>query len=378
MLRRRRVRQVVERDPRALDPGAVGLCGGQRALQFAVVDDAALLGVDQQHLARLQAPFLDDLALGDVEHADLGGHHHEVVVGDDEARRAQAVAIERGADLPAVGEGHRRRAVPRLHQRRVILVEGAPVLVHQRIAGPGFGDHQHHRVGERVAAHHQQLEAVVERRGVGLAVVDQRPDLVQVGAQHRARDALLARANPVDVAAQGVDLAVVADEAERMREIPRRKRVGREALVHHCQRRHHALVLEVEEIFADLVRKQHPLVDERARRHRRDVELLAVAQLQRLDRVPRLLADDVELALERVLIDVGGATPDEDLADHRLDFLRAHATVRCCRWERRASRAGPGPRSRWRVRSPARRPSATPAPWAGTPCPRRIGRSPAA
>ena len=236
VLRRRGLRQVVERDPRALDPLAVRLRRGERALQFGVVDDAALLGIHEQHLSRLQPPLLDDLALRNVEHADFGGHHDVVVVGDDEARGPQAVAVERRADLPAVGERHRGGTVPRLHQRRVVFVERAAVLVHQRIAGPGLGDHQHHRVRERIASHHQQLERVVERRGIGLAVVDQRPDLVEVLAQHRARDAVLARTDPVDVAAQRVDLAVVADEPERVGQVPRRERVGREALVHHRQR----------------------------------------------------------------------------------------------------------------------------------------------
>ena len=60
------------------------------------------------------------------------------------ARWAQAVAVERGADLAAVGEGNGGRAVPRLHQRGVVLVEGAALLVHQRIARPGLRDHHHH------------------------------------------------------------------------------------------------------------------------------------------------------------------------------------------------------------------------------------------
>ena len=108
-----------------------------------------------------------------------------------------------------------------------------------------------------------------------------------------------------------------------MREVPRRERVGREALVHHRQRDDHGLVLQVAVVLADLVREQHALVDERARRHRRHVELLAVAELQRLDRVARLLADDVELALERVLVHRGRPARDEHLPDHRLDLLRA-------------------------------------------------------
>ena len=48
------------------------------SLQLLVVDDAALLEVDQEHLARLQAPLLDDLRLsGIVEHADFRGHHDQ-------------------------------------------------------------------------------------------------------------------------------------------------------------------------------------------------------------------------------------------------------------------------------------------------------------
>ena len=63
--------------------------------------------VDQEHLARLQAPFLDDAVFGNRQHAGFGRHHDEIVIGDEVTRRAQAVAVERGADLAAVGEHHR-------------------------------------------------------------------------------------------------------------------------------------------------------------------------------------------------------------------------------------------------------------------------------
>ena len=321
--RRRRIGQAVEGDAGALDPLSIRLRGGERALQLVVVDDAPRHRIDEQHLAGLQAPLLDDFPLGNVEDAHFRSHHDMIVVGDDEARRPEPVAVERRAYLAAVGERHRRRTVPWLHQGRVVLVKRAAILVHQRIARPGFGDHQHHRVRERIAAHHEQLERVVERCGVGLAVVDQRPDLVEVVAQQRTRNALLSRADPVDVAAQRVDLAVVANEAKRMRQVPGRERVGRKPLVHHRERGDHALVLQVAVVVADLMREQHSLVDQRARRHRRHVELLAVAQPERLDRVARLLADDVELALERILVHPVRAARDEHLPDHRLDFLRS-------------------------------------------------------
>ena len=192
--------------------------------------------VDEQHLAGLQAPLGDDAFLGNGKHAHFGGEHEEAVVGDEIARRAQAVAVERGADLAPVGEGHGGRAVPRLHQRGVIFVEVAPLLVHQRIAGPGFRDQHHHGVGERVAAAHEEFERVVEAGRVRLAFVGDRPQLRDVVAEQFRIDARLARRHPVDVAAQRVDLAVVGDHAIGMREPPGREGVGGEALMDQRER----------------------------------------------------------------------------------------------------------------------------------------------
>ena len=49
-----------------------------------------------------------------------------IIVGDAEAGGPQAVAVEGRADLAAVGEGDGGGAVPGLHQRGVVFVEGAP------------------------------------------------------------------------------------------------------------------------------------------------------------------------------------------------------------------------------------------------------------
>ena len=117
-----------------------------------------------------------------------------------------------------------------------------------------------------------------------------------------------------------------------MRKVPGRKGVGRKALMHHGQRRNHALIPEVAVILADLVREQHALVDDGARRHRRHVELLAVPELERLDGVAGFLADDVELPLQRILVHVVGAAGDEDLPDHRLDLLGPFGQARVVGW----------------------------------------------
>ncbi len=178
-----RGRQVFQHDLGLLQPVPIGMALGERRLQLLVRDQAALVEIDQQHLARLQPPLGDDVLLRDRQHAHLGGHDDAVVAGDEVACGTQAVAVERGADLAAVGERDGRGAVPRLHQRGVVLVEGAPFLVHERIARPGLRNHHHHGVRERVAALHQELECVVEAGGVGLALVGDRPQPVDVVAK---------------------------------------------------------------------------------------------------------------------------------------------------------------------------------------------------
>ena len=141
---------------------------GELRLDLVVGNETALFEVDQQHLAGLQPPLGDDVLLGDLQHAHFGGHDDAVVGGHEIARRAQAVAVERGADLAAVGKGDRGGAVPRLHQGGVIFVERAALFIHQGIAGPGFRNHHHDGVRQRVAALHQEFERVVEAGGVGL------------------------------------------------------------------------------------------------------------------------------------------------------------------------------------------------------------------
>jgi len=73
--------------------------------------------------------------------------------------------------------------------------------------------------------------------------------------------------HPVQVAAQGIDLAVVADHAEGLREIPGREGVGRETLVHQRQSAGKAFVAQILVVVADLVGQKHALVVQGARRH---------------------------------------------------------------------------------------------------------------
>ncbi len=284
-----------------MQPVAVGMALGQISLDLVVGNEAALFEVDQQHLAGLQPPLGDDLVLGDLEHAHFGRHHDAIVLGDEIARRPQAVAVERCADLAAVGEGDRGGAVPRLHHRGVIFVEGAARLIHQGIAGPGFRNHHHHGVRQRVAALHQEFERVVETGGVGLALIGNRPQPGDVLAVQFRMHRGLPRRHPVDVAAQRVDFAVMGDHPVGMRQRPGREGVGREALMHQRQRALEIRLVQIGIILAELVGEEHALVDHGPARHRDRVIAGKAAIAALIDRLRDRLAQDIEPALEIIL-----------------------------------------------------------------------------
>ena len=94
----RRRRQIFDVDQMVGEPASVRLRGRELALDLIVGHDASLSRVHEEQPAGMQALFEQDVFGRDVEHADLGRHDHEIVLGDVIARRTQAVAIEHGAD----------------------------------------------------------------------------------------------------------------------------------------------------------------------------------------------------------------------------------------------------------------------------------------
>ena len=175
--------QFVQRDAGFVQPPPVAARRGELVLDFIVADDAPLFQIHQQHFAGLQPPLADDVGFGDAEHAGLRGHHHAPVARQHAARRAQAVAVQHRADLAAVGERHRGRPVPGLHQRGVVFVKRAARVRHVRVALPRLRNQHHHRVRERITAGQQQFQRGVQRGRIRLPAVNQRPNFFQAGAE---------------------------------------------------------------------------------------------------------------------------------------------------------------------------------------------------
>ncbi len=159
------------------------------------------------------------------------------------------------------------------------------------------------------------------------------------------------RVHPVDVAAHGVDLAVVGDEPVRVRQLPGREGVGGEALVHQRQRRLRQRVAQVLVEGADLVGQQQALVDHRAASR-------TTACRSRSGSAGRTCSPAAPAGSGSACGSPGacarrrpgpcsrGAAGDDRLADHRHLVQHRLAQAGRCRSARRASRAAAGPRRR--------------------------------
>ncbi len=168
-------------------------------------------------------------------------------------------------------------------------------LRHRRVLADAGRDHQ--RLGHRRIAPgtHQQLEHVVERRGIRPAGLHHRLDVVHVRPERRIGQPRLVAPHPVGVAADRVDLAVMREHAERLRQSPGREGVGRIALVIDGEARDEARIEQVRIELRQALGQEHALVDDRARRQRAEIQFRDL-------RRDRLFLDapphDVEVALE--------------------------------------------------------------------------------
>ena len=176
----------------------------------------------------------------------------------------------------------------------MVFVKRAHVVADMILRAPGLRDEHHHRMRRITPGGDKQFKDVVQRRRIGLPTVDDRQKLLQFVAEKRRSERTLARGKGVEIALECVDLAVVGDGAERMRELPGRKGVRGIALVDDGERRDEVRIREVEIELLDLRGEQKSLVNDCPRRTRTDVGL----RCRLLDLPP----DDVKPPLEIVWV----------------------------------------------------------------------------
>ena len=250
-----------------VDPRGVGLARGELTLELAVEEQAAAW-VERQELAGAEPGAAHGDALRQRDRTGLGRHGDEAVLAHGDAQRAQAVPVERRAADHAVREHEPGGPVPRLGQHRVEAVHRALPLVDPRVVLPRGRHEQRDRLTDVEPGADEQLERVVEERRV-------RPRRIE-GGREIGIDAPgpFACLHPGDVPVDGVDLAVVAEEAERLRALPARLGVRGEPLVEDRPRRRPRSVGEVGVEAREVRGRAERLVRHRPEGERRDVDAL--------------------------------------------------------------------------------------------------------
>ena len=137
----------------------------------------------------------------------------------------------------------------------MVAVEGSDVLVELGVRLRRFRQQHRRRVADVPAAPDEELERVVEQRRVRALEVEPVP----------------AGPHPRDVAVDGVDLAVVAEQAEGLRPLPGRRGVRGEALVEDAERDGERGIEQIRIERGELVGRAESLVRDGAERERRDI-----------------------------------------------------------------------------------------------------------
>ena len=137
----------------------------------------------------------------------------------------------------------------------MVAVEGSEVLVELGVRLRRFRQQHRRRVADVPATPDEELERVVEQRRVRALEVEPVP----------------AGPHPRDVAVDGVDLAVVAEQAEGLRPLPGRRGVRGEALVEDAERDGERGIEQIRIERGELVGRAESLVRDGAERERRDI-----------------------------------------------------------------------------------------------------------
>ena len=235
-------------------------------LDGLVVLDATALRINAQHLAGPQLSASNPAVTADVHHARLRGAANQTVLADHVAQRSQAVAIQRGADPDAVREHQTGRSIPGFHQARVVAIEIADRGIDVK-ALPGLGDQHRQGVADVAPAPDQQLERVIEHRRIRPLLIDDRPEEVFVDRPIRPQPPF-PRSHPIDIALDGVDLAVVSEQTERLGSLPGRGGVGAVALMEDRERSGESRIAQVRVEAGQLIGGAHRLVGHGLKRHR--------------------------------------------------------------------------------------------------------------
>ena len=245
-----------------LEPLLVRRAGAVDLVDRFAVEQPPGLEIRGDHLPWAKLALGEDARGLDIPHAGFGRDHEHAVVAQLPARGTQAVAVDGAHGMATVERDNAGGPVPRLAVDRVVLVEREQVgiFVFQRLRGRWNEDAQ--RLQQVHAPGLQQFQHRIQTHGIGTVDVDHRIEFggIQcIGAPH-----MRARLRPDAIAGDGVDLAVVRQQPEWLRQRPARAGVGGETLMEHHRAAGQLRTLQIRIELRQILRQHHALVADAA------------------------------------------------------------------------------------------------------------------
>ena len=303
-----------EMDQMSVQPFAVRMASRIIFLALLVGNDPLLLRIHKEQFSGFEPRLFDDMLRIDIENADLRGEDQLPVVRHIVSGRSQAVPVQRRTDDISVCENDRCRTVPRLHHRRVIVVEVLLLLRHETVVLPRLRNRHHHGERKVHTVHVHEFQRVVEHRRIRPRRRDDRVDLINVVMKDRRLHGLLAGEHAVYVAADRVDLPVVGDHSVWMRTVPGRRRVRRKTGMHDSDGSPIVRILQVGVESPQLAHEEHALIYDRPRGQRTDIGVLGA--------LLKFPPDNVQAAVKVDPLREGSRPADKALPDAGHAVLR--------------------------------------------------------
>ena len=147
-----------------------------RARRRRVAVAGSAVGVDADHVAGTESAAPHRAVTRDRHRTDLRRADDQAVLAHLPPQRTQPVAVERGADAPAVTEHETGRPVPRVGEARVVAEEAAHPAREVALALPRLGHEHGDGVANVAAAAYEQLDGGVELPGVGVLGIEHRTE----------------------------------------------------------------------------------------------------------------------------------------------------------------------------------------------------------
>ena len=259
-LRHGRGRRGSGRRQIALRDRVAALVNGETLEDIAPAQKEPRGWVRENHFAGAETLALRDSRFFQVNEAGFRARDQQAVVRERVAHRPQAVAIELGTNKFAVGENEGGGPVPRLALLRKRAQSAAHIAREQRVFLEGRRNHGEHGLFRGQPFEQSQLKTVIETRGIAdVFFQDGKP---RAHRKPRTNFALLG-AQPAAVRDDGIDLAVMRDVAERLRQMPGRLGVRGITLVKNGEGGLERRVAQVFIKLGELPRRQETFIDNR-------------------------------------------------------------------------------------------------------------------